>query len=881
MATATSATDPKSAVLVINSFQTTLTKGMGTVTQTYASINALQKITLPLAKDAALPAMSGNLATIEFNGFPLTVAQMFLPAGTKFSGNPLTGKILLAGEGGTDAGLVLHTLAPLTIEKARYSQNLDDKLANVTLAFTPEGSWQAGTITGNLHAQATSAAGVLVDAMINASQSQDALTVALTMNGQLAALAAQPLGAEWRDYLPSTQPAYAVSVNLTRTASALTLASAEAHVAPATGAPLADVKLDQPLTLQNNPSAKPDATGMAKYLWPSLKGDVLTMQLNSLPAGVLALALPGYRLQGREISGDLAVRGAGDGNYTLATNAPLAASGLTVTQVVDKNTTVPLVNDLTFTLKPAATFNQDGLSTGGVDDLKLTSANATLAQGNFSLTHINGQAWPRDAKISLQADFAQLLKQPVLAKYNNLTAGQLQIDAALDAAGAVKFNGAVSNWTIRDSPTQSTNLTFANATAKFDQATNAVQLTLPVKGDSKQGPTDCTLIFTLDPSPDPKVFSHKFNLNLTGNNLVIDDLMAVKNGLFPPLPASATPVPAPAPVAKGPAPALAPKGPAPAPVTVPPTVAADTIPLWGDWQGAAKIQLKGIRFTSFSITNFQATAQVSPTKAEIPGVTGIFQGAPLLLKAALGFNPAQKNTPYSLQTDLSFKNYDVGAYFKARDPNATPPVEGNFSISGNASGAGANVDDLLAKLQFDLSLTSSGGTFHLLDLVANKIGVSSGALKTVTTVAGSVLSLLGKKDPTGLTSSVGSIGTLLMNLDAIQYNKLVVEAKRAADLNINFSQFDVQNSQVELTGTGKVTYTKGLAIPDQPLLANLSLNGKADMASMLQKINLAHGNAASGYTQGPQFQVAGTLQHPDYKFFYNMLIQAATATGFK
>jgi hypothetical protein len=707
-----------------------------------------------------------------------------------------------------------------------------------------------------------------VDALLNASQNQDTLTASLSLNGELAALAAQPLGEEWRDFLPDSKPIFSISASVSRSAKGVTLAAAEANVAPAAGASLAEVKLNQPVMLLVNPAAKPDATGMDKYLWPKLNGDVLAIKLTGLPAGVLAMALPGYHLQGREISADLAVHGAGDGSYTLATNAPITAAGLSVAHIVDKNTTVEWIHDLTFSIKPSAAFNQDGLSACGIEDLQLTSGNATLAQGNFTLTRAAGQAWPQQAKISLQTDLAQVLRQPVLAKFNNLATGKLQIDGALAADGSVMVNADVSNWATREAPTQLTHMAFANVTGKFDHTNNAVQLNLPVKGQGTEGPTDCLLAFNLDPSADPKVFNHKFTLNLTGNNLVLDDLMAVKEGLFPPPPATAAPVPAP-------------RGPAPAPAVASTPVVADKTPIWGDWQGAVKMQLNSIRFHTFSITNFQASAQVSPAKAEIPGVSGIFEGAPLSLKAALNFDTTQKDAPYSLQTDMSFKNFDVGAYFKARAANATPPVEGNFSISGNASGQGANLDDLIGKVQFDMSLSSSSGTFHMLDLVANKIGVSSAALKTVTSIAGGLLSMLGKNAPTALTASAGSVGTLLLNLDSIQYTKLIVEAQRGKDLNVNLSQFDVQNAQVELTGTGVVTYTKGKSIPDQPLTANLSLNGKADTATMLQKIHLAGATTSSGYTQGPQFQVNGTLQHPDYKVFYNLLTQAGMAAGFR
>ncbi len=859
VATAVSPTDVKDISLTVNALQTTISKGDDAPPATFATFVTLQKFSLPLGADAKLQPGSGNLATLEINGFPLTVAQAFLPARFKFAGSPLKGKILLVGEGSAEQAIVLHTAEPLTIANALFTQDMVDKLAGVTLTLAPEGSWKAGEIKAAVRLQAMAAAGTLLDATVNVAQAKDLLTASVTASGQVDALAAQPIGLEWRSYLPATKPQFAINASLTRTPQSLVIKNAEASVAPASGEALADIKLSQPFTVQADPA---DAK---KFLWPKANGEVLTIKLGNLPPGVLALAVPGYRLQGRDLSADLLVRGAGDGNYTLTSNAPITASGLSVAHLGDGLLPTEWVHDLTFSFKPTATFSSEGVSAGAVQDLRLSAANTPLVAGNIDFVFAPKQSLPQQAKIGIQADLAKLLTQPVLAKFNNLTSGQLQLDGSLDPDGTIHFNGGVANWTVRDGQTQLPQMMFQNATGKLNRATGDLQLNLPIKGQGSEGPTDCVLAATYGPSGN----SHKFSLNVTGNNLVIDDLLAVKAGLFPP--------------AAKPAATLATAA-TPTTVAAAPTakVVPDTVPLWGDLQGTAQIQLKSLRFHAFAVDNFQTTAQVTPTQASIPGVSGLFQGAPLALNASLAFDAKQIDQPYSLQTSMSFKSFDVGNYFRSRDAKATPPVEGNFSISGNAAGRGANINDVIDKVQFDFKLSSDGGTFHLLDLVPNK-GLSAG-LKTVSTVAGvanALIGLLGKKDPTNGKAAIASdILGLLTNLDEFKYTKFSFIAQRGADLNVKLSEFDVQSALVELAGTGQVTYTRGVAIPDQPLAATLSLNAKGGVAQGLNAIHLLKGTLPSGFSQGPQFQVGGSMQHPDYKFLYNLFVQGAGALGF-
>jgi uncharacterized protein involved in outer membrane biogenesis len=260
-------------------------------------------------------------------------------------------------------------------------------------------------------------------------------------------------------------------------------------------------------------------------------------------------------------------------------------------------------------------------------------------------------------------------------------------------------------------------------------------------------------------------------------------------------------------------------------------------------------------------------------------VSGNFQNAPIALNATLGFSGTQAATPYQLQSSLSFKNFDAGAYFKSRDAQATPPVEGNFNITGAVQGEGANLDDLVDKVQFNFSLGSDSGTFHLLDLVANKVGLSGKTLKSLSSAAGALVGLLGNKVANNLASQASAATDLVSTLDSFQYTKLVFEAQRGADHNVKLSQFDVSGPTVELTGTGQISYVRGQPIPDQPLNATLSLNTKGTVASAMQAIHLLGPQTASGYAQGPQFKVTGTIQNPNYNFLYDLLMQGLGGIG--
>jgi hypothetical protein len=664
----------------------------------------------------------------------------------------------------------------------------------------------------------------------------------------LNALAAQPLGASWSQGLPGTPQNYSITANVTKSTTGLTVQNAEARVAPPGngGAAMAEVKLLQVVTI---PASAPGPANTTAP-WPVLTGDLLAVQLAQLPVGVLGLALPGYEVRGNTVSADLLVRGEGAGVYSLAAQQPLTISQLSVRKNYET-----MVDSLTVGLRPVAKFSQAGLVSVAVYDLAISSATKDLVNGRVECTFKPDGTTPAQAKFDLAANCAALLNQPFLKAYSNLNSGQGTLSGELAADGTFKLDADFTQWSVRDPARVVQEIAIKNATGKIGPNSGAVQVTAPISGAGPNGATSCSLNLTLTPSPDGK--ARTFSLNLTGDGLVPDDLMALKNGFSPPG-AGAT---------------ARPPGAPPAPVA---STEPETEPMWGNTTGTAQVNLKRLAFAAMDLSNLNAAAQVTPTQAMVSKFSAQLPGgAPVTFNGGLTFDASQAQQPYALQANLNMTDFDTGAYFRAHDPKAKVPLEGKFSINGTTSGRGANADDLIARVPFDFKLTSSGGTIYVLSMV-NKGGEAAlTGLSVASGVAGIFGGILGGKAP-NVSQFSQALSQLTSLFDKIQYTSMTFEATRGADRNINLTQINVQSPDIIVNGSGRIQYRAGTPIPGQPLNVNVQLGVKGNPAQLLGTLGLMQSNApdSKGYMMGPQFQVGGTLQKPDYQSFYQLLIQA-------
>jgi hypothetical protein len=803
------------------------------------TLKLLQKISVPTGPNAKAPALSGDLATLEANGLPVELATPFLPKGTVVSGEPLRGKVVLEGaSGGSD--FMLRTDQPLTLVQFNYSSGGNAMLSGATITLTPSGNYSAAsaTMNGAVQLQVTAPAGTLLDGQVQATQVNGTLTAGLTATGSLNALGAQPLGTAWSSALPANPQNYSLTANITKDGSSLTVQAAEVRVAAAdgTGAALAEVKLLQPVVV-------PGGSGL-----PDLAGDLAAVQFSGLPVGVLGLAMPGYDLQGDTISADLLLHGEGGGVYTLSANLPLTIGRLTVRKGVE-----PVVNELTVGGRPVVKFSHDGLASLAIYDLALGTLGKDLLSGRVECAFKPNQSTPTQAKFSLAANLGLLMKQPCLRAYNNVSSGQATMDGQLTPDGNFTLNADFTDWTVKNPARTVKEMALVGATGRLGPAPGTVQVTAPLQGTGANGATNCTLVLALAPGAQS---GRTFSLNLTGNGLVPDDVMAVVNGFNPP--------------------STSPAQQAGAPTSTAASTRPDTAPLWGDMTGTARVNLKLLAFDALDLNNVQAAAQVTPTQASVSNLSAqLVGGAPLSFNGTLAFDAAQASLPYGMQANLSLQNFDTGAYFRRHDPNGKVPVDGKFSINGTTSGRGANADDLMGRVPFNFNLSSNGGTIYVLALVNKGTGAALQGLSAVTGIAGIFGGILGGKAP-NVQQFSNALTQLTSLFDNIVYSSMTFAASRGADRNINLTQLNVQSTNIVVNGSGRITYRAHTPIPDQPLNVNVQLGVNGNPAALLNTLGLMQSTTpdATGYMTGPAFQVGGTLDKPDYKGFYDLLIQA-------
>ncbi len=863
--------------------------------QAVATLDLLKPMTVAVKKhdggasDFEITQGSGpGLAQLTLQQFPLAWVTPFLPANISVTGNSLSGQANLGT--GNNGAILLQTNTPLNIGNLSVTQDNKPLLAGATLVVDASANYQAGDTvavvrqillaTGNTTFAQFSANVTLHNATTAADKTASLSVTSGHLAVALDQLRLQPLAKEWGDSVPATPLLLDATFALQKAAGetgAYTVPAAEMRVAApnAPGPAYAEVKLLQALTV---PSAS-NTTTAAKAAgnttpWPVFSGNLVSAKLNQLPLALLSALTGNLQVRGNTVSADVVVRGEGadahgEGIYSVTSNAPFS-----VDRLVLRQGTEPMLNGVDITGLPSARISHEGLSEFSMTGLLCTMTTGNLVAGSVQYSHppvatgapatlpsvkfnFNGDLHRLMSQPAVRNALADAFKRPELRDNDNLGSGNATLSGQLSPDGAFSFNADLTDWHVTYPSRKVKSIKLANASGKYAPDGSNLQITVPITAEGVDGPTNCTLKFSLTGTDKTRAF----DLSLLGDSLVVDDVLAL-NDAFRPIPPPAAPGAAPAAAAAAPANATA----AAAPSTKP-----DAAPFWGDFPGTAKINLKHLFYSTYQADNLNAQAQAAATKVSLDNVSAQLMGAPLTFNGNLSFEKSNAKEPYDLAAKLDVKNFDSTRYFKARDPKGTPPVDGKFTMAASASGRGANLDDLLARVQFDSKLNSSSGTLHLLDRM-DKNSLAGGGLNVASTVAGIASIITGPKAPKGLTQ----FNDLVALLQQVKYTDLTMAARRGPNLNIELTQLVVKNPEINLTGSGRITYRPGVPIPAQPLVVNLQLDGKGKVATLLGGVGLMRAPAnASAYGAGPKFAVTGTLQQPNTDNLYSLLKQAA------
>ncbi len=594
---------------------------------------------------------------------------------------------------------------------------------------------------------------------------------------------------------------------------------------------------------------------------PALTGDLVRLSLNALPLSLVDPWLPGIKLSGQPVSAQVLVSGESGGVYRITLPKGLNLSDLSVVKDGE-----PMLDALSIAAQPTIVYRSDEV-TVDLPGLKLSQRGVPLAQGQAHIVaDPSGKEPEATVKAELSGDLAQVLKQPALARFNNVAAGSFQASADVDyedGEGEFTLKAALSNLLVRQPMKQVSQMTL-EATGTLSKP-NTLEVSAPLVIKTSEGNSDLSLKAKLTKPADVQ----QFDVTVTGDQLDLDGVQLLAAAFKNP---SATP---PAPAQTGapstrPAPAGSPSRPAPTtgPRPAPAGPQADTVPFWNGFAGQASAKIGKIYMKQYRLDDSTFKLVLTQDKLTVDPLAATFAGAPLKADTVITFTPGA--SPYDMKSTLKFSQFDVGKFLVQEKPGTAPPLSGMFDVSGTATGTGPTMDALMQKIQGKFNLEGKNGSLRVLAAAGQE------GLGNLAGVGLGLASMFQKNQRTGVQTAQ----RLIQTLQEIQYDRFAIVADRGQNLDINLSELAMSGPEIRMNGTGKVTYAAGTPLPEQALSGQVQLSAKGDAARLFSDLRMLSSSTpdADGFYPALSFPLKGTLSKPDFSELLQKLMSAAVAT---
>ncbi len=312
----------------------------------------------------------------------------------------------------------------------------------------------------------------------------------------------------------------------------------------------------------------------------------------------------------------------------------------------------------------------------------------------------------------------------------------------------------------------------------------------------------------------------------------------------------------------------------------------DKVPFWGDWVGRVAVAFERLRTGDQDLTDVGGSFEVDPSSIELEGGHGELPSKNMANIAGSVHFDAGGEHPYILTGSASGLSNVDSALLLPPQPGDDPVIQGHFTVSGTVSGSGINLDDLIAGTQEEFQLSGTNGIIRLLktniaDVIPEAKEPVSDSLGDVGNFVGSMLGIKGHSiDPA--KNKVGKIPEAVINISnqvaEIGYDKIAVTAIRGSDRTIRLSNLEMTAPDEHLSGSGVITYVKGVALSGEPLSVELRLGVRDVLANLAATSGLlSPAKDSLGYSLlSDPIRFGGTLAHIDDSQWHDLLAKAAT-----
>lgn len=762
---------------------------------------------------------AGEALTLTLHGLPLAWVRPFVQT-VDVSGGMITGQLAITGESDR---LVLRTVQPLRVSQLNVVQagQLFLSKAEVTVGFDAVLTKTKLLATVSQFTLKTPAGDSLT------AQAKVTLPVGPDPSVAIVAQYQADLPTLLAPWLPLGRIKAAGDTDFTLTGKKIELRRLQAAVTDSAGQDMFKATALRPFNFDL-------ATQQATMVGNPDGKMLLRLDFARLPLAALPLMLPGARLGGSVVEGELVLEVEGDKVRVRAPH-PVILAGVSLEQ-----NGRPALTGLHIEAQPLWELAANATTRFETGSITVMNGNgAMLARFNAEAAQSAAAEWKGSLNFTLEVP--ALTTQPIFAGAKLVSAGRAsgEVRVALGSVRQVEARMTVNGLVAADGDEilPVANLSF-RAVAQPD---GKISVQAPLLLDRGGFRSDLGLALDLTPAGRGYVIDGR----LTGEHVELTDALAVL-GVFM---ASAADTPLMAEPA------------------VQPSVVADAKPVWSRFNGRLALDVKSVvRGADWAMTGLTGLVVIEPADITLQKLEATFgDKGRFAAKALVSFTKGAQ--PYDLAGDFSLTEFDVGKLFKALDPAKPATVEGVFTVAGNFTGNGETLDRTLDRSRGSFALTSRQGVFRGLQRTTNKVSLATKAVDLVGSLFGS------SKVVEKVAGAAYYVDQLAQTLGELNYDQLNVKLVRDQMLNLKIEDISLVSPEIRLIGKGTVTYVEDKNLLQQPLSLSLSLAGRGKVEEQLGKLRLLSGARDElDYAKAREIiTLGGTLARPDPTAFFTRI----------
>lgn len=196
--------------------------------------------------------------------------------------------------------------------------------------------------------------------------------------------------------------------------------------------------------------------------------------------------------------------------------------------------------------------------------------------------------------------------------------------------------------------------------------------------------------------------------------------------------------------------------------------------------------------------------------------------------------------PWEVAVAGSVREIELGTWLRRPGDPVQPTLEGRGDVSGRITARARRWEDLMGEARAEFELTSKGGVFRGLRTAIAAPADPSRGLAGLFATAGSMLAggLGGRKQPAEIAGRAEAVAELAAGLGEIAYDQLSVRVSHDAAFNTVLRDFNLIAPQLRLAGYGTALHKPGRTPWDDALAMKFTLRARGRMGELLQYLGV-------------------------------------------